>query len=76
LLGFFADWYTNDTTKTFWEYLQNLKSVNQVYLLMILLGAAIAFWIGKDSGLASLTRREGRPAAAEAAPQTDQGKAP
>ena len=76
VLGFFADWYTNDTTKTFLEYLQDLKRVNQVYMLMILLGAAIAFWIGKDSGLASLTRREGRPAAPDPTPEADQGKAP
>jgi uncharacterized membrane protein len=76
VLGFFADWYTNLTTKTFWEYLHDLKSVNQVYILMILLGAAIAFWIGKDAGLASLTRRGGRPAAKEPAPEIDQGKAP
>jgi hypothetical protein len=75
-LGFFSDWYTNDTTKTFWEYLQNLRSVNQVYLLMILFGAAIAFWIGKDAGLAALVRRQERPAAPDPAPQPDQGKAP
>ncbi len=50
VLGFFADWKTNVTTETFWEYLQDLKSMNQVILLLILLGAAIAFWLGKDGG--------------------------
>jgi hypothetical protein len=76
VLGCFADWYTNITTKTFWEYLQNVKSLNQVVILMILFGAVIAFWIGKDAGLAALARRQERPGAPDPAPQRDQGKAP
>ncbi len=76
LLGFFADWYTNLTTKTFWEYLQDLKSVNQVYLLMILFGAVIAFWIGKDAAIARRSWRDERLGKPVPPPESDQGKAP
>ena len=64
------------TTDTFWEYLQNVKSVNQVILLLILLGAGIAFWLGKDAGIGWRSRREqpsGTPAA-EPRPQPEQGE--
>ena len=55
-LGFFTDWYTTVTDDTFWVYLQNFKSINQVYLLTIALGAFIAFWLGKDAGLSGRSR--------------------
>jgi hypothetical protein len=51
-LGFFTDWYTNDTDDTFGVYLQNIKNINQVILLTIVIGTVIAFWLGKDAGLA------------------------
>ena|SRR5271165_5624980 len=57
-LGFFTDWYTNDTTDTFWMYLQNAKSINQVVLLTIVIGTFIAFWLGKDAGIAGRSRLE------------------
>jgi hypothetical protein len=67
VLGFFADWYTNLTDDTFWQYLQNVKSVNLVYLLMIVLGAVIAFWLGKDAGVPGRVRYE-KPKAGAAPP--------
>jgi len=72
VLGFCTDWYTNLTTDTFWMYLQNLKDVNQVVLLTILLGAAIAFWLGKDAGVGGRSRRE-EPSVAKT-PPPDHGK--
>ena len=51
VLGFFTDWYTNVTQDTFWEYLKDWKSINQVILLTIAIGTFIAFWLGKDAGL-------------------------
>ena len=77
ILGFFADWYTNipnATDATFWHYLQNVKSLNQVILLMILLGGAIAFWLGKDAGAAMRSRRGEPSTAPMAPPQSEQGK--
>jgi hypothetical protein len=73
VLGFYADWHTNaDPKPPFVEYLQDVRSVNQVYLLMILFGAVIAFWLGKDAGLAGRSRRE-EPSAAPVKPaQSDQ----
>ncbi len=59
-LGLFADWTTTITDKSFWEYVQDFKSVNRVLQLMILFGAVIAFWIGKDAGLVGRSRREER----------------
>ena len=35
-----------------------MKSINQVVLLTIAVGAVIAFWMGKDAGLAGAARRE------------------
>jgi hypothetical protein len=75
-LGLFADWTTTNTDESFWEYVQDFKSVNRVLQLMILFGAVIAFWIGKDAGLAGRSRREDRPGAPVPPPQSDQGKAP
>jgi hypothetical protein len=64
LLGFFTDWYTTITQQTFWEYLLDMKSINQVILLTIAIGTFIAFWLGKDAGIAG----RARPAAAPAGP--------
>jgi hypothetical protein len=74
VLGFFADWKTNVTTDTFLEYLQDVKNVNQVILLMILLGAAIAFWLGKDAGALMRSRRDEASTAPVPPPQPDHGK--
>ncbi len=71
-LGFFTDWYTNLTDDTFWVYLQNFKSINQVYLLTIVLGAFIAFWLGKDAGFAGRSRlgpQGGKPTSPPDAPK-------
>jgi len=73
ILGFFTDWYTNLTDETFWTYLQDVKSLNQVVLLTIAVGAFIAFWLGKDAGLAGRTRQV-EPRGAPPAPP-EQGKA-
>jgi hypothetical protein len=73
VLGFYADWDTNRPPKPpFLEYLQDVKSVNQVYLLMILFGAVIAFWLGKDAGIAGRSQREEAAAAPAKPPQSDQ----
>jgi hypothetical protein len=56
VLGFFTDWYTTITKQTFWEYLLDMKSINQVILLTIAIGTLIAFWLGKDAGLAGRSR--------------------
>jgi hypothetical protein len=61
MLGFFTDWYTNVTQQTFWEYLLDIKSVNQVILLTIAIGTLIAFWLGKDAGLLGRSRLERAP---------------
>jgi hypothetical protein len=71
-LGFFADWTTTDTTNSFWGYLQNAKTINQVILLTIVVGAIIAFWLGKDAGLAGRSARgphAGEPARPPEAPR-------
>ena len=57
--------YERSRRKTFWEYLLDLKSMNQVILLMIALGTVIAFWLGKDAGLAGSVQAQRRPAAPE-----------
>jgi hypothetical protein len=74
VLGFFADWFTNITTDTFWIYLQNVKSINKVVLLTIVLGAVIAFWLGKDAGVAGRSRRDELSGAPVKPPQSDQGR--
>ncbi len=74
VMGFFTDWYTNVTTDTFWVYLQNAKNINQVVLLTILLGAVIAFWLGKDAGLAGRARGEEPLSPPGKKPEPDQGK--
>jgi hypothetical protein len=74
VLGFFADWYTNLTNETFWEYLKDVKSVNQVYLLMIVLGAVIAFWLGKDAGYMGRSRIKQPSNAPVSPPAADQSK--
>ena len=74
-LGFYADWSTNKRPlPPFLDYLKDVKNVNQVYLLMILLGAAIAFWLGKDAGIAGRARREEPPGQPVKTPEPDQGK--
>ena len=73
VLGFFTDWYTNDTDDTFWVYLQNVQSINQVVLLTIVIGTFIAFWLGKDAGLAGRSRLGPRPS--EPAPPPEAPKA-
>jgi hypothetical protein len=72
-LGFFTDWYTTITQQTFWEYLLDMKSINQVILLTIALGTFIAFWLGKDAGLAGRSRPAVAPTG-QSAPQQE-GKA-
>jgi hypothetical protein len=72
-LGFFTDWYTTITQQTFWEYLLDAKSINQVILLTIALGTFIAFWLGKDAGLAGRSRTVAAPTG-QTAPQQE-GKA-
>jgi hypothetical protein len=73
ILGLFTDWYTTITQQTFREYLLDIKSINQVILLTIAIGTFIAFWLGKDAGLAGRSRLATAPAE-KTAPQQE-GKA-
>jgi hypothetical protein len=69
LLGFFTDWYTTITQETFLEYLLDMKSINKVILLTIALGMFIAFWLGKDAGLAGRSRLATAPTGQNASQQ-------
>jgi hypothetical protein len=70
ILGFFTDWYTTITKQTFWEYLRDVKSINQVILLTIAIGTFIAFWLGKDAGIAGRSGLATAPAE-KTAPQQE-----
>ena len=72
-LGFFTDWYTNDTTETFWQYLRDAGSIRPIILLTIAIGTFIAFWLGKDAGLMGRSRPATAPAG-QTAPEQE-GKA-
>jgi hypothetical protein len=67
-LSLFTHWYNAPTDASFLEFLKGAKDLLPITLLMAGLGTFIAFWLGKDAGLA----RRSRPAAApmgETAPQ-------
>jgi hypothetical protein len=60
-LALFTDWYFTITNDSFLDFVKQGKSLSGVTLLMTVVGALIAFWVGKDGGLPGYSRTSPPP---------------
>lgn len=58
-LGLFCEWkrFPFAADESFGYMVKHLGDKGQVTIIMLVVGSLLSFWIGKDSGYASLTRR-------------------